>query len=76
MRWIRSSLGKVVSGASSMAAWQFSKALYTAKEHGWHRFVTMQNHYNCLPRRRAEMIPLCIDQGVRSDPLESLSAAS
>ena len=26
-------------GASSMAAWQLSKALYTAKEHGWHRFV-------------------------------------
>src|SRR5918912_2444330 len=24
-------------GASSMAAWQLSKALYTAKENGWHR---------------------------------------
>jgi aryl-alcohol dehydrogenase (NADP+) len=31
-------------GASSMAAWQFSKALYLAKEHSWHRFVAMQNH--------------------------------
>jgi aryl-alcohol dehydrogenase (NADP+) len=33
-------------GASSMAAWQFSKALYLAKQNGWHRFVAMQNHYN------------------------------
>jgi aryl-alcohol dehydrogenase-like predicted oxidoreductase len=31
-------------GASSMAAWQFSKALYIAEEHGWQRFVAMQNH--------------------------------
>ncbi|MEA2649438.1 MAG: 1-deoxyxylulose-5-phosphate synthase, partial [Candidatus Binataceae bacterium] len=52
-------------GASSMAAWQFSKALYTAEEHGWHRFVAMQNHYNLIYREEErEMNPLCIDQGV------------
>ena len=38
-------------GASSMAAWQLSKALYTAKENGWHRFVSMQNHYNLVYRQ-------------------------
>jgi aryl-alcohol dehydrogenase (NADP+) len=32
-------------GASSMWAWQFAKALYTADSHGWSRFVSMQNHY-------------------------------
>jgi 1-deoxyxylulose-5-phosphate synthase len=37
-------------GASSMAAWQFSKALYTSGQHGWTRFATMQNHYNLLYR--------------------------
>src|SRR6266702_5988537 len=31
-------------GASSMYAWQFSKAQYTADLHGWTRFVSMQNH--------------------------------
>ena len=31
-------------GASSMYAWQFAKALYTADLHGWTRFVSMQNH--------------------------------
>ena len=33
-------------GASSMFAWQFSKAQYTADLNGWTRFVSMQNHYN------------------------------
>jgi 1-deoxyxylulose-5-phosphate synthase len=58
--------GKVLYlGASSMAAWQFSKALYIAREHGWHRFVSMQNHYNLVYREEErEMIPLCVDQGV------------
>jgi aryl-alcohol dehydrogenase (NADP+) len=52
-------------GASSMFAWQFSKAQYTAQSHGWTRFVSMQNHYNLVYREEErEMIPLCIDQGV------------
>ncbi|HSG43657.1 MAG TPA: aldo/keto reductase [Anaerolineales bacterium] len=52
-------------GASSMFAWQFSKAQYTAQNHGWTRFVSMQNHYNLVYREEErEMIPLCIDQGV------------
>jgi len=61
-------------GASSMAAWQFSKALYTAKEHGWHRFVAMQNHYNLVYREEErEMNPLCIDQGVGLIPWSPLA---
>lgn len=61
-------------GASSMAAWQFAKALYTAKEYGWQRFVTMQNHYNLIYREEErEMIPLCIDQGVALIPWSPLA---
>jgi len=61
-------------GASSMAAWQFSKSLYLAKEHGWHRFVAMQNHYNLVYREEErEMIPLCIDQGVGVIPWSPLA---
>jgi len=61
-------------GASSMAAWQFSKALYLAKEHGWHRFVAMQNHYNLVYREEErEMIPLCVDQGVALIPWSPLA---
>lgn len=52
-------------GASSMFAWQFSKAHYTAQSRGWTRFVSMQNHYNLVYREEErEMIPLCLDQGV------------
>jgi aryl-alcohol dehydrogenase-like predicted oxidoreductase len=61
-------------GASSMAAWQFSKALYMARERGWHRFVSMQNHYNLVYREEErEMIPLCIDQGVGVIPWSPLA---
>ena len=52
-------------GASSMFAWQFSKAQYTAQSCGWTRFSSMQNHYNLVYREEErEMIPLCRDQGV------------
>jgi aryl-alcohol dehydrogenase-like predicted oxidoreductase len=52
-------------GASSMFAWQFAKAQYTADLHGWSRFVSMQNHYNLVYREEErEMVPLCMDQGI------------
>jgi 1-deoxyxylulose-5-phosphate synthase len=61
-------------GASSMAAWQFAKALFLQKEHGWHGFVSMQNHYNLVYREEErEMNPLCIDQGVGLIPWSPLA---
>ncbi len=61
-------------GASSMFAWQFSKAQYTADLHGWTRFVSMQDHYNLVYREEErEMIPLCIDQGVGVIPWSPLA---
>lgn len=61
-------------GASSMYAWQFSKALYLADLHGWTRFVSMQNHYNLVYREEErEMIPLCIDQGIGLIPWSPLA---
>lgn len=52
-------------GASSMFAWQFTKAQYTAVLNGWTRFVSMQNHYNLIYREEErEMIPACVDQGI------------
>jgi aryl-alcohol dehydrogenase-like predicted oxidoreductase len=61
-------------GASSMAAWQFSKALYTSDILGLHRFVSMQNHYNLVYREEErEMIPLCLDQGIGLIPWSPLA---
>jgi 1-deoxyxylulose-5-phosphate synthase len=61
-------------GASSMYAWQFSKALYAAELRGWTRFVSMQNHYNLIYREEErEMLPLCADQGVGVIPWSPLA---
>lgn len=61
-------------GASSMFAWQFAKAQYTADLHGWTRFVAMQNHYNLVYREEErEMLPLCLDQGVGAIPWSPLA---
>jgi aryl-alcohol dehydrogenase-like predicted oxidoreductase len=61
-------------GASSMWAWQFAKAQQIAKENGWTRFVSMQNHYNLAYREEErEMLPLCRDQGVGVIPWSPLA---
>src|SRR6202453_4407829 len=61
-------------GASSMHAWQFSKALHLAREHGWTAFVSMQNHYNLLYREEErEMMPLCTDEGIAARPWSPLA---
>ncbi len=61
-------------GASSMYAWQFSKAQHAASAHGWTRFVSMQNHYNLVYREEErEMLPLCQDQGVGVIPWSPLA---
>ena len=61
-------------GASSMFAWQFAQAQYTADLSGWTRFVSMQDHYNLLNREEErEMHPFCIDQGVGVLPWSPLA---
>ena len=61
-------------GASSMHAWQFSKALHLARQHGWTPFVSMQNHYNLLYREEErEMMPLCIDERIAVVPWSPLA---
>jgi aryl-alcohol dehydrogenase (NADP+) len=61
-------------GASSMFAWQFSKAQYLADLHKWTRFISMQNHYNLIYREEErEMIPLCLDQDVGLLPWSPLA---
>ena len=61
-------------GASSMYAWQFSQAQYTARQNGWTPFASMQNHYNLLYREEErEMIPLCAAEGVGVIPWSPLA---
>ncbi len=61
-------------GASSMHAWQFTKALYLAEKNGWTRFVSMQNHYNAIYREEErEMMPLCLAENVGVVPWSPLA---
>ena len=61
-------------GASSMAAWQFSKALHVAERRGHVRFATMQPHYNLLYREEErEMLPLCASEGIGVIPWSPLA---
>lgn len=61
-------------GASSMFAWQFSKAQYVARQNGWTPFASMQNHYNLLYREEErEMMPLCAAEGVGVLPWSPLA---
>jgi 1-deoxyxylulose-5-phosphate synthase len=61
-------------GASSMYAWQFSKALYTSRLNGWTEFISMQDHVNLLYREEErEMLPLCADQGIAVMPWSPLA---
>ncbi|HEY2123212.1 MAG TPA: aldo/keto reductase [Chthoniobacterales bacterium] len=61
-------------GGSSMYAWEFAKYLYLADQHGYARFVSMQNHYNLVYREEErEMIPLCRAEGVALIPWSPLA---
>ncbi len=61
-------------GVSNTSAWMLAKALFLAREHGWHRFVSVQNHYNLIYREdEREVIPLCVDQGVGLIPWRPLA---
>ena len=61
-------------GASSMYAWQFARARYIADQHGWTRFISMQNHYNLVYREEErEMTPLCVAEGIGIIPWSPLA---
>ena len=52
-------------GTTDIPAWQLAKAQHIAATRGWHRFVSVQNHYNLIFREHErELLPLCRDQGI------------
>jgi aryl-alcohol dehydrogenase (NADP+) len=61
-------------GASSMYAWQFMKMLKVQEQHGWAKFVTMQDHLNLIYREEErEMLPLCRSEGIGVLPWSPLA---
>ena len=68
--------GKVRAiGASAMYGYQFYNMQVVAKENGWSRFSTMENHYNLLYREdERELIPICKQMNVSLMPYSPLAA--
>ena len=64
--------GKVLYiGTTDIPAWQFAKAQHIAAVRGWHRFVSVQNHYNLIFREHErELLPLCRDSRHWSHPVQ------
>jgi 1-deoxyxylulose-5-phosphate synthase len=61
-------------GGSNMYGWQFAKAIYTSRIHGWTGFVDMQDHLGLINREKErEMLPLCLDQGIAVMPLSPMA---
>jgi aryl-alcohol dehydrogenase-like predicted oxidoreductase len=61
-------------GASSMHASQFAQALELQAQHGWARFVTMQDHYNLIYREEErDMLPLGYQEEVAVIPWSPLA---
>jgi len=62
-------------GASAMFSWQFQKALCVSEQHGWTRFVSMQNHLNLIYREEErEMLPLCRAEKIGVIPYSPLAS--
>nr|WP_276221552.1 aldo/keto reductase [Halomicroarcula sp. DFY41] len=60
-------------GASTMANWQFQKALYTADIEGYERFVCMQPEYNAVDRHEeANLLPVCESEDIGVIPWSPL----
>jgi len=61
-------------GASTMTAYQFTKALYTADQENYERFVSMQPEYNAVDRHEeANILPVCEGEEIGVIPWSPLA---
>ncbi|EFW93176.1 aldo/keto reductase [Haladaptatus paucihalophilus DX253] len=61
-------------GASTMAGWQFTKALYESDVEDYERFSCMQPEYNLVDRHEEEnLLPVCDAEGVGVIPWSPLA---
>lgn len=68
--------GKVRAiGMSNCYAWQLAKANFIAEKNGWHKFVSIQGHYNLMFREEErEMKPFCEDSNIAITPYSPLAS--
>ena len=62
-------------GCSNFAGWQVADADWTARSHGWARFISAQNHYSLLERDlEEELVPACLHFGLGLLPFFPLAS--
>ena len=62
-------------GISNCFAWQLAKANALAEKEGFHKFVSVQGHYNLIFREEErEMIPYCRSENIGLTPYSSLAS--
>lgn len=62
-------------GISNCFAWQLAKANALAESEGFHKFVSIQGHYNLIFREEErEMFPLCRQDNIAITPYSSLAS--
>ena len=62
-------------GISNCFAWQLAKANALAESEGFHKFVSIQGHYNLIFREEErEMIPLCKADNIATTPYSALAS--
>ncbi|WP_342022922.1 aldo/keto reductase [Arthrobacter citreus] len=61
-------------GLSNFTGWQLTKAVFTARAHGWNEPVTLQPQYNLLEREiESEVVPAALDAGLGLLPWSPLA---
>jgi aryl-alcohol dehydrogenase-like predicted oxidoreductase len=62
-------------GSSNYAGWQVADAAWIAREAGYERFISAQNHYNLIDRKvESELVPACEHFGVGLLPFFPLAS--
>lgn len=62
-------------GIANCFAWQLEKANYIAEKNGWHKFISVQNHYNMIFREEErEMFSCCMEENIAMTPYSPLAS--
>ena len=62
-------------GIANAYAYQVAKMNAMAEQHGWAKFISVQNHYNLIMREEErEMFPFCHEENIAMTPYSALAS--
>ena len=64
-------------GIANAYAYQVAKMNAMAEQHGWTKFISVQNHYNLIMREEErEMFPFCHEENIAMTPYSMMPLPS